>query len=299
MYNGWLNIYKPKGISSAKVVAIIKKICKGSKVGHAGTLDIEAEGILPIAIGEATKLMQFLVSVNKHYIFTIKFGARTTTDDYNGQIIETTDSIPLENSCYDICKKFTGAIEQVPSAFSAIKVNGVRSYKIARKNYNLILPSREIYIYNLNCINFNLENQTATFITECSKGTYIRTLAKDISLSLQSLGFVIELQRIQVGTFKKEDSFNVYDFEQLCLENPNFLGTSLLKIETILNDIPALDIDQEFAKKIKFGQQCVLSGKYPDQELLWMRYQNRILAIGSIKDNCFKPKRVFNLISIH
>lgn len=301
MHHGWLNIYKCKGISSGKVVAIVKKAYKGYKVGHAGTLDVEAEGVLPIAVGEATKLVRYLVSSRKRYMFTVQFGASTTTDDFSGEIIATTEYIPSAAQCHEACQSFIGHIDQVPSAFSAIKVNGKRAYKLARENHNLILPSRIISIYSLECLNYDATNKTATYITECSKGTYIRALAKDIALSLQSLGFVIELRRIQVGVFKEEDSLNIKEFEMLCLKDNKSLYTKLLKIETVLDDIPVLDVDQEVARKIKFGQKCFLQ-RNPTHEQseseLWIRYSGKLLAIGSIKDNCFNSSRVFNLISI-
>lgn len=294
--NFWLNIYKPQGISSARAVAIVKKVLQGSKVGHCGTLDVEAAGVLPLAIGEATKLTQFLVNARKIYVFTVKFGVKTDTADSTGAIIATTTHVPSRSECYEVCQNFIGIIEQVPPAFSALKVNGVRSYKLARQNNSILLPSRKIEIYNLSLLNFDPENITATYLVECSKGTYVRTLAEDIALSLQSLGFVIELKRTQVGRFKAEDALRITELEDMPKEMAyKFLQEKSWKIETALDDIPVLDATLEQAKKIKYGQTCFFDcDDYLAQ--VWIRHNGVLLAIGSIGEGCFNSSRVFNLI---
>jgi len=294
----WLNIYKEKGISSAKAVSIVKRHCGGSKVGHCGTLDVEAEGVLPIAIGEATKLVRIMVEAKKKYVFTVKFGAKTDSGDFSGKIIETTNKFPSKNECYNICREFIGSIEQIPPAFSAIKVNGIRSYKLARQDNLVKLKERQIEIYNLECLNFNQENNTAEYLVECSKGTYVRTLAEDIALSLQSLGFVIELKRTQVGLFKACDAIGVSAFEELDqVALKELFEEKSLRVEAVLDDIPVLDASDEQAKKIKYGQECFFE-HIQDFDLIWVRYKNFLLAIGSISNNCFNSSRVFNLIKM-
>ena len=217
--SGWLNIYKPKGMSSAKLVALVKRlVCAGGiselgkqkiRIGHAGTLDPLAEGVLPIGIGEATKLMQFLVNASKSYVFTIQFGMSTSTGDSEGDVILTTDRVPTEEQCFDVCENFIGTISQKPHAFSAVKVNGKRAYKLARENINFDLASRVIQIYDLKCLSVDSKTKTAQYLVECSKGTYVRKLAEDLALSLQSLGFVIELRRTRVGVFFEADSISL------------------------------------------------------------------------------------------
>lgn len=294
--NVWLNIYKPKGISSAKAVAIVKRALNASKVGHCGTLDVEAEGVLPLAIGEATKLVQFLINARKTYIFTVKFGARTDTADFSGTIIETSGYFPTEEECSKVCNKFIGTIEQKPPIFSAIKVNGVRSYKLARQNIPVALISRKIEIYNLEILNFDPVNNTATYRAECSKGTYIRTLAEDIALSLQSLGFVIELRRTQVGVFKEDNSLNIINVEKANQEDAfDVLKAKSLKIETVLDDILVLDATLEQAKQIRYGQKCFFDSIQGINQV-WVRYNGVLLAIGSVTESCFNSSRVFNLI---
>ncbi len=295
MNHYWLNIYKPKGISSAKLVAIIKKHLAGIKVGHCGTLDVEAEGVLPLAIGQATKLVRILVDAKKTYIFTIQFGKQTDTGDASGTIIAVTDNIPLKIQSYDICKKFIGIIQQRPPAFSAIKVNGVRSYKLAREDLAVALTPRNIEIYNLQCLNFDCENSRATYQVECSKGTYVRTLAEDIALSLQSLAFVLELRRTKVGLFTAENAVKLTELDGQRQETiTEFLEAKSIKTEAILDDILVVDATTDQAQKIIYGQKCFF--EYPQNvELMWVRYQGSLLAIGSLTENCFISFRVFNL----
>ncbi len=298
MMNSWINIYKPKGISSAKAVAIVKKALKGSKVGHCGTLDVEAEGILPLAIGEATKLTQYLMDAKKTYVFTIQFGAQTDTADSAGKVIKTTNHLPLKEDCLNICPKFIGTISQTPPAFSALKVGGVRAYKLARNGETPILNSRQIEIYDLKLLDFTGQSgsTTATYIAECSKGTYVRTLAEDIALSLQSLGFVVELRRTKVGRFVEQDSINITELDGLDQETiQHILAAKSLKIETVLDDIPVIDITAEQAKQIKYGQKCFFDN-INDISCVWMRYNGSLLAIGDIHNYCFKSSRVFNII---
>ncbi len=293
--NFWLNLYKPKGISSAKLVSIIKKFFKNEKVGHCGTLDVEAEGVLPLAIGEATKLVRVLVDAKKTYIFTVQFGKQTDTADKAGKIVRQSNIIPTKEQCVDICKNFIGTVSQRPPAFSAIKVNGVRSYKLVRAGLPIELAARDIKIYSLECLNFNYENSQAAYKVECSKGTYIRTLAEDIALSLQSLGFVVELQRTKVGLFTCENAIRLTEFD---LAEPKtikqFLIDKSIKIEAVLDDILVLNATLEQSRKINYGQKCYFD--YPkDSDLIWVRSNDSLLAIGSIKENCFNSFRVFNL----
>ncbi|GAA5252500.1 tRNA pseudouridine(55) synthase TruB [Candidatus Rickettsia kedanie] len=293
MSNYWLNIYKPRGISSAKLVSMVKKILgKKVKVGHAGTLDVEAEGILPLAVGEATKLIQLLIDARKTYIFTIKFGLQTDSGDYAGTVIATKDYIPSQEKAYTVCSKFIGKVTQIPPAFSALKVNGVRAYKLAREGKEVELKPRNITIYNLKCLNFDKKNAIAIYYTECSKGTYIRTLAEDLALSLQSLGFVVELRRTQVGIFKEENAIRIKSPDEI---TKNFLEEKSIKIEAMLDDILVLDATDSQAQQIKYGQKCLFDYE-DDISLLWVRYKGTLLAIGSLNKSCFNSLRVFNLL---
>ncbi len=292
--DGWLNIYKPRGISSAHAVAIVKRTFRQCKIGHTGTLDLEAEGILPMAIGEATKLVSILIDAKKQYQFTVKFGAQTDTADSAGRIINSCQYIPNHDECMDICTQFIGNIEQIPPAYSALKVNGVRAYKLARDGQNVELKKRNIEIYDLKCITYDETQGNATYICECSKGTYIRTLAEDISFALQTLGYVVELRRLRVGMFGMETAVDISKCSAL---NPQetevLLLSNCLKVESVLDDIPVLEADEDIFQKIRFGQLCTFDAD--DNELVWVRYNGRIAAIGSLLLNNFKSSRVFNL----
>ena len=294
--NCWINIYKARGISSAKSLSIIRKAFNDKKVGHTGTLDLEAEGVLPVAVGEATKLVNVLMNAKKKYEFTIKFGSQTDTGDSAGTIINSTEHIPTREECYGICAKFLGKIKQIPPKYSALKVNGQRAYKLARDGKDLELPERQVTIYDLKCVDYKTENSTATYVCECSKGTYIRSLAEDISLSLQSLGFVIELRRLGVGIFNISNSLDLSDLSKLDLVDiKSFLQDRCLKIEDVLDDIPVLEANDITAKKIRFGQKCIFPDNNSDYELVWIRHKGQIVAVGSLLKNNFKSSRVFNL----
>ena len=292
--NSWLNIYKPKGISSAKAVALVKRLFRGNKVGHTGTLDLEAEGVLPIAIGQATKLTSILIDATKTYVFTVKFGAKTDTADLAGKIIAACQYIPSKNECINACQKFTGQITQIPPAYSALKVGGIRAYKLAREEKKVILQPRKINIYHLELLDYNQYEKTATYVASCSKGTYIRTLAEDISLSLQSLGFVVELRRTKVGMFTEENSVNVNDFVDLEQKEARLLlNAKCLKIEDVLDDIPVFNASNDVAKKISFGQKVCFESDL-NYDLIWIRHNSKIIATGSLHNNDFKSLRVFN-----
>ena len=292
--DGWLNLYKPRGISSAKAVAIVKNYFRNSRIGHTGTLDLEAEGVLPIAIGQATKLVNILIDSLKEYVFTIQFGAQTDTGDLAGKIIKKTDIIPTERECLDVCHKFIGKIKQIPPVYSALKINGVRAYKLARQNKEFEVKPRFITIYDLKLLSYDNHNRLATYVVSCSKGTYVRTLAEDISLSLHSLGFVVELRRTKVGIFTEENSINIFNVNcRTFAEAYALVKSKCLKVEDVLDDIPVLEVDELVAQKIRYGQQCDFD-KVGNHNQIWLKHDNKILAIGSLSDKSFKSSRVFN-----
>lgn len=294
MINGWLNLYKPTGITSAQMVGTIKRILNKPKIGHTGTLDPEAEGVLPLALGEATKLSHILVDAKKTYRFKIQFGARTDTADREGQIIATSDIIPTEKQCNEVIIKFLGEIEQTPPIFSALKVNGKRAYELARNKQEVVLRPRTIKIFSLAMLAYDPLEKTAVYETECSKGTYIRTLAEDIAFSLQSLGFVLELLRTKVGGFLEETSINFHDLALLSREDAaRHLLQKISRVDSVLDDIPVLDIDDIAAYKVRCGQEVHFESE--DRTMLWLRHQNKLLAIGSLCQGRFDSMRVFNL----
>lgn len=288
--NGWLNIDKPLEYSSAKVVNIIKRFFKKVKIGHAGTLDPLATGILPIAIGEATKLISIMMDAEKTYEFIIEFGTQTETDDAEGKIIATTDYLPHPDELKDISSKFIGFIKQTPSKFSAIKINGQRAYDLARQGEDFIMPEREIEIKELTLLSDPLNNKEAKFKVVCSKGTYVRSLARDISLKLNSLGYVKYLRRTQVGIFSEFSVITLDNLEKLVHNDRQ--QEALLPMESILDDIPAIEIGEEKSKLIKYGQQITF--EHTDVNQACVMFNEKLQAIGIIENNLFKPKRVFN-----
>lgn len=364
MYNGWLNIYKPVGISSAYVVSLVKNsLGKETKIGHCGTLDVEAEGVLPVAVGEARKLVSLLMEEKKTYIFALQFGAQTDTGDLAGKIIKTSEIIPNRQQLLDICQKFIGKIKQKPPVFSALKVNGKRSYKLALSNQAPSLPEREIEVYDLSMHFYDEKNALAIYEVTCSKGTYIRSLAEDIALSLKTYGFVVKLARIAVGSFFSYDSLEIdidnlkknirrtcflkdsnenhkiksnfiKKYSDISLQNifskffknvifktdlskssfdektcwfykdgeKNFydfsLSDKLKPVSFVLEKmkIKSVAINLLEMQKILFGQKCFFNE--PDSEIVWLCYNNLLIAIGQIKENLFYSKRVFNLYNL-
>lgn len=280
--NGFLIIDKKPDISSAKAVAMIKKYVRPSKIGHAGTLDPFATGVLPIAIGEATKAISFLVDAKKEYEFTVKFGASTDTDDLTGKVIAETDVIPNSLQIAGVTHEFTGEISQIPPIYSAIKVDGRRAYDMARKGEIPTLQTRKIVVYK---ISFEMIGDIAKFFVTCSKGTYIRSLARDIAIRLGSLGYVTSLRRTKVGRFDIADALNIDD-----LSDSN-ISEKLLPIEGVLDGIPALEVDEQGAYKVKCGQKLPISIPFDQVAII---FRKKLIAIGKSDGESIKSVRGFN-----
>ena len=307
--SGWLNINKPKGVTCVNITSKIKKaLSKQSpkiKIGHCGTLDPLADGVLPIAVGDATKLINYAVANTKTYSFTIQFGKSTTTGDAEGKIIETSDYKPSSEEIFKenliaATKKFIGNIKQKLPAFSAAKINGITFYSLARKGIAPPERIREVEIFSLDMLDFDFGKNTAKFVAKCSKGTYIRVLAEDIAKFLQTVGFVIQLSRLSSGKFDIDDSLD----GSLLLEMPfsydilAHLNTYMHPVEFVLDDIPVIDIDQITFKKLKFGQQIMVNFSNPG--VIWLRFEGQICSIGKVLDsksdnqlNSFKVLRNF------
>ena len=255
--HGWIVLNKPVGMSSAKVVGVIRRFFGGAKTGHAGTLDPLACGVLPIAIGEATKTISYVVTSEKSYQFTLRWGAETQTDDSEGEITRTSDYCPSVDEIKTILPQFEGLIEQIPPVFSAVKVKGRRAYAIARDKTNppdkltdIVLTPREVMINKFE-ITYHAGKQT-TFTVQCGKGTYIRALARDIGRALGSAAHVVFLERRAVGRFKIENAIDLDFFEQAVYKSRSC--DYVIPVMTVLDDIPALAITEQEAQKLRFGQ---------------------------------------------
>ena len=227
--NYWLNIDKPVGISSARAVAIVKRLTKAKKVGHGGTLDPFADGILPIAVNKATKTAEAMMAARKQYRFRIQWGEFRDTDDVEGQVEESSAARPSSAELISILPQFVGKIQQTPSRFSAIKINGQRAYDLARDGVAFEMKSREIEIFSLKLLSNN--QNFCEIEIECSKGTYVRSLARAIAQKLQACGYVSKLTRLQVGRFLYQNKISLETLKHATRFDGTLLDGSLLLLQ--------------------------------------------------------------------
>ena len=238
---GWINLYKPTGISSFLSIYKIKKKFNIKKIGHAGTLDPNAEGILPIAINKTTKLIPFINSNLKKYFFKIKWGEQTLTDDSEGKIINYSNNIPQEKDINKIINSFLGYKDQIPPKASAKKINGKRVYSILRENKDFILDAKKVFLKSISFI--ESKNKTSNFLIECGNGFYVRSLARDIAKKLDTYGHVIELKRTKVGNFEVKTSILLDDL--LKIGQSEFEFNCIHSSISMLDDILAYEIEEK------------------------------------------------------
>mgnify|MGYP006127669995 FL=1 len=293
--SGWIIVNKEVGMTSAMVVNKIKRVLKVKKAGHAGTLDPLASGVLPIALGEATKTMSFAMNSNKSYEFDIKWGAATDTDDLEGKIVAESNIRPLKNDIINILPKFTGIIKQKPPAYSAIKINGVRSYKLARNSIISDIPEREVYIKEISLVKY-INKDSARLKIECGKGVYVRSLARDMARVLNTHGHVVYLNRLSVGPFFHKDSILLADIANLV--DKATISKAIRPISFVLDDIPAIDITSDEAILISRGQKVLLEdlvleeGTYNKE--VYITSNNAPIALARVENKYIHPFRVFN-----
>ena len=292
--NGWLIIDKPKDMGSTQIVGKTRYLLQAKKNGHTGTLDPFATGILPIAFGEATKLVPFVTDGDKEYEFVIKWGEQTSTDDTEGEVIARADKIPTRAEILAVLPQFIGKITQVPPMYSAIKINGQQAYKLARKGQSVEMPARQIEIYGLELLEEYADS--AKFKVQCSKGTYVRTLGKDIAEKLGTLGHLIELRRTKCGNFDLKSKILLDSLEKI--EYVEERRKLLLPLETSLRDIAEIAVSAEDARKLSVGQG--LSPKnYADLSvgnLVAAMFHNCLIALLRVDEHKLSPIRVFNNI---
>ena len=288
--HGWLVVDKPRGITSAAAVARIKSVCgRGTKVGHAGTLDPMATGVLPVAIGEATKTVSFMVDAPKRYRFGVRWGEQRDTDDAEGAVIETSDRRPTGAAISNVLPAFVGRIEQVPPAFSALKVGGERAYTLARQGRPPQLAPRTVHIICLTLT--SIDDDGASFAVECGKGTYVRALARDIARATGTVGHVSWLHRAAVGPFADEDA-NPLD-KLVALGHSLALAESLLPVDAVLADIPALPLTAREADRLRHGQPVPALGAAPGR--VRAIAGSRLVALAEVGAGQARPVRVFNI----
>ena len=296
--NGWIILDKPRGLGSTQAVGAVKRVLREggyakTKVGHGGTLDPLAEGVLPIALGEATKLAGRMLDASKIYEFTIRFGEETDTLDAEGTVIDRSDAIPTRAEVKAVLPQFTGAIEQIPPAYSALKVDGKRAYDLARAGEEVVLKTRSVTIHTLSITDEGGEG-AITLTAHVSKGTYIRSLARDIARALGSCGHVTYLRRTKAGPFNETQAISLDKLNEIA--NGAQLSDLLLPLEAGLDDIPALSLTQTDAQALRQGR--VVSGMPQSSGLHCAMLAAVPVALVEIMDGTAKVVRGFNLTDV-
>ncbi len=294
--SGWLILDKPRGLGSTQGVSAVKRVLRQNgyaktKVGHGGTLDPLAEGVLPIALGEATKLAGRMLDSDKIYAFTVAFGAETSTLDAEGEVVATSDVRPTLAEVEAVLPRFTGSIEQVPPAYSALKVGGQRAYDLARAGETVELKARSVTIHSLTIDAGQVGEGQVTLIAHVSKGTYIRSLARDIAYALGSCGHVTYLRRTKAGPFTQSQAISLDTLEEIA--KGRGLEDLLLPLEAGLDDIPALHLDQTSAQAVRQGR--VLSDMPQSSGLYLAKLGPVPVALMEITDGTATVVRGFNL----
>ena len=292
--HGWLVLDKPLEMTSTRAVGILKRLMFAQKVGHAGTLDPLATGILPIAFGEATKTVPFAVDGEKVYRFVVRWGAETKTDDAEGDVTATSAARPTVHDIEALLPQFIGEIMQVPPQFSAIKVDGERAYALARDGEHVELEARPVVIDELRLIDVP-DGDTAVFEARCGKGTYVRAIARDMGRALGCRGHVIGLRRTRVGPFSEDAAVDLAEIEDAA-EAGEDLSTFLQPVEVALGDILEVNVSAADAADLAQGRSVLIRGR--DAPILggtaYAMSKGQIVALGEIERGALHPTRVFN-----
>ena len=292
--NGWLNIFKEQGYTSSYIVRTLKKRFNIKKIGHYGTLDPLASGVLPLALGEATKTIQFIAFNPKAYSFFINWGKETDTCDKAGKVLHETDSRPNIAEINPIIKKyFIGNIDQTPPIFSAVKVNGKRAYQLARKNEKFEINSKRIKITKFKLLRFINKNK-AQFLVSCGPGTYVRSLARDLSKKLGTLGYASNIVRLKNSYFCISKSIS---FDKIIKTNtPNFYN-KLLPVDYVLKNFEEIKLEKKYSDMLKDGKVVFLS-KYDNNEernsVFLIKCNSELVSIANLKKGYIIPRRNFN-----
>ncbi|UDL92313.1 tRNA pseudouridine(55) synthase TruB [Mesorhizobium sp. PAMC28654] len=311
--SGWLVLDKPIGMGSTEAVSKIKWLFQADKAGHAGTLDPLASGMLPIALGEATKTVPYVQDGAKIYLFTVAWGEERSTDDLEGPVTKNSEQRPSETDVRALLPKYTGVIMQTPPQFSAIKIAGERAYDLAREGETVDIPAREVEIGRLEIIEHGADR--TIFEIECGKGTYVRSLARDMGRDLGCFGHISELRRIEVDPFTAEDFVTLAELEAARFGNPgdeptesaeaddavdvpvDFSAIDALLVDTsaALDCLPQVAISDDAATKIRLGNPVIIRGRDApvEAEEACATARGKLVAIGAIEQGMFKPKRVF------
>jgi tRNA pseudouridine55 synthase len=296
--NGWLILDKPLEMTSTQAVGKVRWLFGAQKAGHAGTLDPLAAGILPIALGEATKTVSYTVDGRKAYRFTVRWGIETTTDDTEGPLAQASDQRPARSAIEALLPQFTGEIMQTPPAFSAIKIDGQRAYDLAREGEDVFLEPRPVFIDTLRLVDMP-DDATTVFEATCGRGTYVRAIARDLGRALGCFGHVIALRRTRVGPFGEDQAITLAHLLALHAADQGLaeLMRCLLPIETSLVGMTEVNITSADAGRLRLGQPILMRGRDAPimQGEVFAVSKGQIIAIGDIERGELRPTRVFNL----
>jgi len=294
---GWINLYKPKNITSFKAINSIKKKFLINKIGHAGTLDPMAEGVLPIAIGKATKLISYISNKNKEYEFTVTWGIQTTTDDAEGEILFESSYLPKRKEIEKKLINYIGFISQIPPKVSAVKINGKRAYKLFRENKKFTIQPKKVFIEDLYITDHSI-NKTS-FKILCGQGFYVRSLARDLAIDLKTYGHISSLKRSKVGKFSEKNSILLDDLLKIgqTHEEINCISTTI----SMLDDILAYEIEEKldienlsFGRSIKIDEKKIINSSSInlDKKNIFLFKKGDIVSIGKLDGNLFKPNKI-------
>jgi tRNA pseudouridine55 synthase len=300
--HGWIVLDKPIGMTSTHAVSVIKRLFTAKRVGHAGTLDPLASGCLPIALGEATKTVPFVMDGRKIYSFTVTWGEERDTDDSEGRVVATSAMRPSAEQIKAMLPQFRGTLDQVPPRYSAIKIAGERAYDLAREGEMVELKSRTVDIHRLDLTEM-ADGDQAVFTAECGKGTYVRSLARDMGRVLGCFGHVSALRRAAVAPFTEDTMISLEGLESLChraATGEGNLADAMLPVETALDDIPALAISRADAARLQRGQTVLLRGRDAPvfRGLVSVTASGQLIALAEVDRGEIVPKRVFNLAGL-
>ena len=295
--HGWIVLDKPVGMSSTHAVSVVKRLFQAKRAGHAGTLDPLASGVLPIALGEATKTVSFVMEGRKVYRFTVRWGEERDTDDAEGRITAVSAERPSADAISAALPRFVGQITQVPPRFSAIKIDGERAYDLARDGESVEIAARPVEIHRLELIE-TADQDHAKFMAECGKGTYVRALARDLGRMLGCQGHVAALRRTAVGPFGESVGVRLDALQRLRPdETAAAERAALLPVETGLAALPALRVSAADAGRLARGQAVLLRGRDAPVMAGWVAVssQGALIALAEVEKGELRPRRIFNL----
>ncbi|WP_173934481.1 tRNA pseudouridine(55) synthase TruB [Chelativorans sp. Marseille-P2723] len=300
--SGWLVLDKPAGMGSTEAVSKVKWLFSAQKAGHAGTLDPLASGMLPIALGDATKTVPYVMEGAKVYRFTVSWGEERSTDDLEGPVVRTSDKRPSEAEIQALLPRYTGLIMQTPPQFSAVKIGGERAYDLAREGETVEIAAREVEIGRLDLLSIP-ESGKAVFEVECGKGTYVRSLARDMGRDLGCFGHVADLRRTEVYPFGEEQLVPLRKLEEAAeaageeRERFSALDAFLLNTAAALDGLPEIALSDDAASRLRLGNPVIVRGRDAplDAPEAWASARGRLVAIGFVEAGMFKPKRVFGV----